>query len=414
MFRLFAFIFSVTVALMASDAKTVDLSEFSHIDAIKQGRIVPLEAKVIDGDIYQLLVAAMTPDGVKVVELMVTKDKETVILGASFNGDMTQKREMTLGMDGKKRLDAYKKNLFAGEELAAPIVYGNGPDKYYVFTDPDCPFCKKFDAVMETLGDRATFYIYPMSLAGLRGHYPDSVNNILVLPKEKRYAAMHDHMAGPRLNKAPEKRYGGDDMNHIQTINAKVRATAKKFGAKGTPSVYDENGQKIKDWRVYFPKKYSQKLSMLTIGRDGVDLIEKKLGGGVPLSDAGEKLYLVADVDSPTFASHASGKTFERIRSRYRIALIPFSMKDESLKALDLMRCDGNRQVSVFKGIVGDDYQPCFEKADLLKECRKHDSGCMKQLFLAKSIAEKSEAYGETGFAYFDQSGEPIGVEDLL
>jgi hypothetical protein len=50
-------------------------------------------------------------------------------------------------------------------ENAIKFVKGNGSRKLAVFSDPECPFCKKFEQEL-TKVDNITVYIFPYPIAG--------------------------------------------------------------------------------------------------------------------------------------------------------------------------------------------------------------------------------------------------------
>jgi thiol:disulfide interchange protein DsbC len=57
-------------------------------------------------------------------------------------------------------------------DLRDAIRFGNGKHKLYVFSDPDCPYCRKLDGELMKLTD-VTIYLFPFPLASL---HPNAAN----------------------------------------------------------------------------------------------------------------------------------------------------------------------------------------------------------------------------------------------
>ena len=99
----------------------------------------------------------------------VTKGSEVVFirddLSILINGeviDLVANKSFTLLLR-----DANKAKLDISEfRLDDAIKFGSGARRLYVFTDPDCPYCRQLETELDKLTD-ATVFVFPFPLTGL-------------------------------------------------------------------------------------------------------------------------------------------------------------------------------------------------------------------------------------------------------
>lgn len=115
---------------------------------------------------------------------------------------------------------------------AIKIVRGDGSRKLAVFSDPDCPFCKKLEPELAKL-DNVTLYIfeYPLPM-----HTDAARKSRLVWCSPDPAKAWDDLMLHGKL---PE---GKDDCPNPVQDNL---ALAAKLNIQGTPHILLSNGQRI-------------------------------------------------------------------------------------------------------------------------------------------------------------------------
>lgn len=131
--------------LMANDPL---ITELSSLSIIQESQIRVLKVKD-EGDVYLIKgePTKVAPGQFKQpFDFYVTKDKKILIAG---NGTYTQ--------TGERVSFPLDKNIIEGKEA---FSYGTGSKTLYVFTDPECSYCKQFEKKMETLKDKYTFKIY--------------------------------------------------------------------------------------------------------------------------------------------------------------------------------------------------------------------------------------------------------------
>lgn len=142
--------------------------------------------------------------------------------------DMRTSQDIT-----QQRLDELNKVKFAELPLKDAIkeVHGKGERVLAVFSDPDCPYCKKLEKELPRL-DNVTIYTFPYPLAGL---HPDAVNkskSIWCSPKQQ--AAWHDYLAN---SKQPSAAIDCDNP-----IERNIQL-GQKMGISGTPTLISADGR---------------------------------------------------------------------------------------------------------------------------------------------------------------------------
>ena len=117
---------------------------------------------------------------------------------------------------------------------AIKLVRGNGAKKMYVFSDPDCPYCKKLEPEFDQL-QNVTIYVFPMPLDSL---HPNArkVSEWIWCSKD-RATAWHSYVSGKSM---PASTSGSCETPIDRNI-----ALAKKMGIYGTPAIIFESGEII-------------------------------------------------------------------------------------------------------------------------------------------------------------------------
>lgn len=157
----------------------------------------------------------------------VTKDGQYM-----FTGDMVElgtKRNVT-----QERRDEMNKIDFGQLPLdkAIKLVKGPGTHKIAVFSDPDCPYCKRFEKELDKLTD-ATVYIFTFPLDM---HPNAEEKSKRAWCSKDRAKAWHDMVLNDVMPEAKP-----DCPNPVND----VKKLAQKLGVNGTPTVFMSNGVKL-------------------------------------------------------------------------------------------------------------------------------------------------------------------------
>jgi thiol:disulfide interchange protein DsbC len=175
------------------------------------------------------------------INIFVTKDKKYTILGRVIDN----KTKKLIQPDFPKNAQIIKKGVM--------FTFGKGKKELYLVTDPECPFCRMMEKQKRDV---------------LEKNY--KVHVILMpLPFHKHAKAMSYYVLAGKTDAERAKRMkevllGSDAWKNfhptkeqIAKFNKELEASQKaasELGARGTPSVYDENFKPI-DWPTLGAKK---------------------------------------------------------------------------------------------------------------------------------------------------------------
>ncbi|WP_126448287.1 DsbC family protein [Sulfuricystis multivorans] len=169
--------------------------------------------------------------------------------------DMKEQKDLTA-----QRLDEINKIDVSALPLTDAIktVKGDGSRKIYVFSDPDCPFCKRLEPELAKL-DNVTIYTFLYPLEGL---HPDAKRKAEIIWCAKdRAKAWNEFMVSGKL---PE---GVDKCDNPVERNIRLGIS---LGINGTPTIIFDGG-------------------MIAPGALPAVEIERRLGGGKAMVQTSKK-----------------------------------------------------------------------------------------------------------------------------
>ena len=119
-------------------------------------------------------------------------------------------------------------------EQAIKVVKGNGARKIAVFSDPDCPFCKRLEQQEFSKIDNVTIYTFLYPLEQL---HPDAGRKSSVIwCAQDKAKAWQDWVMKEQLAK---------NSGDCQTPLDKVAELGRGLGVNSTPTIFLSNGRRI-------------------------------------------------------------------------------------------------------------------------------------------------------------------------
>jgi len=170
----------------------------------------------------------------------VTKDLKYTILGNILNN----KTKTPLRAEYPAKKFSGNKNIVKEGVL---FSFGNGDKDLYVVTDPECPFCQKFEKMAKKakLGEKYRIHVIFLPLS-FHKHSKDMIYYILSADSDAEKAKrFHETLTGDTkwASFTPTK----EKKAEIDAALKKSKKAVEELGAKGTPSFYDENMNEIKN-----------------------------------------------------------------------------------------------------------------------------------------------------------------------
>jgi len=231
--KLLTTLLTLTALLFAGD---IDPKQFKKIPALSADHIKVTKA-YDHGTIYELQIEITAPRGVQHTSAFLTKDKKVILFGDA--------------MDAKTG-DSIKRPLdMKAIRASADLTYGTGKNEYIVFTDPECPYCVKFEKLWPGIGKDVKLYVFFMPLSNHR----NATQMSFYVMKQKDEAAKakaildmaHGDQSFTRLTMTQEIH---------ELFSKKIeenQALANQFGVRGTPAVYDTKGESV-NWTAWIKK----------------------------------------------------------------------------------------------------------------------------------------------------------------
>ncbi|OIR04590.1 putative thiol:disulfide interchange protein DsbC precursor [mine drainage metagenome] len=164
-------------------------------------------------------------------QIIYTDEKASFLIAEGHLVDIKTKKDIT-----GERMEELTKVDFASLPLAQAIkvVKGNGSRKLVVFSDVDCPYCKRLEQNELTNITDVTIYTFLYPIASL---HPDAANKSkLIWCASNRTKAWQDWI----LNNQLPKTTGTCDVPL-----EKVGELARKIGVTSTPTLFFADGKRM-------------------------------------------------------------------------------------------------------------------------------------------------------------------------
>jgi thiol:disulfide interchange protein DsbC len=205
---------------------------YAQIEANKNLKVKGVEKK----DFYIITVYSKQGEG----NLFVTKDYKYTILG----NVISNQTKLPIRPDYPAKPFKGNKQIVKDGVL---FSFGKGKKDLYIVTDPECPFCQRFEKMAKGTDFTKKYRVHVI---------------FLPLPFHKHSIAMIDYILSAPTEAEKVKRFhetlqGSDAWKKFKPTKAQKEAVKKELvksakavaelQAQGTPSFYDENMTEIKD-----------------------------------------------------------------------------------------------------------------------------------------------------------------------
>lgn len=189
-----------------------------------------VNAVEVHNGVYQFK-AVVTGKRAGRLEGFVSKDFKALMVGKAYNTDTGAQLSMpfTLDINELKSVAAYK--------------MGNGKDEYFIFTDPECPYCQRLDKQLTAVKSNVTLYtiLFPLNF------HKNAKSMCRYILSQKDDTAKAEAMRGIS-NKSTlytKTKYSKKDSDKYNAMIEKSLAVVNKIGINGTPIILNSKGIQI-------------------------------------------------------------------------------------------------------------------------------------------------------------------------
>jgi len=224
---------TLSLTLFAGD---IDPQQFKSVKALAPAHITITKAYE-HKNIYELQLAISNGQDVQYTSAFLTKDKKVLLFGDAMDA--------TTGDSIKRPLDmiSIREN--------ADIIFGTGTKEYIIFTDPQCPYCVKFEKIWPSIEKDVKLYVYFMPLSNHRNAVQMSYYVMKQATQTDKTRALLNMANGDRsFEKLTMTQQIADLFSKKIEEN---KALSNEFGVRGTPAVYDTKGESV-NWTKWIKR----------------------------------------------------------------------------------------------------------------------------------------------------------------
>lgn len=210
-----------------ADYKEVAKNEIAQMEQLELFKRAQIKiTKAYDtGSLYILNINVQgNPD-----EIYLTKDKKLVLAGDVIDVSNGTKVTAPADLTGVRGKEAF--------------VYGTGSEEYFLFTDPECPYCKKLESYLPQIANKVKIRVFYFPLDSHVNAKDLSLYILSQKTNEKKIAAMFD--ASENIEKAKSTKYSQGELEKLEKQLDEQIQLGMKLNVQGTPSIFDKDGKNV-------------------------------------------------------------------------------------------------------------------------------------------------------------------------
>lgn len=218
---------ALALVSFANAATKISENEKNSIEALTlfKGAQVKITQGYDAGSLYVLNVTVQgNPD-----KIFLTKDKKYLLSGQAVSTTDGQALEVPIDISITKAKEAF--------------TFGTGKDEYVLFTDPECPYCKKFESYFEQIEDKVKIRVFFFPLQS----HANAEDISLYIMSQKSYEDKKKAMTTVTKDTPAfvNRKIDAKDLEKLKASLDEQMNVANKLGIRGTPSVFDAKGNKV-------------------------------------------------------------------------------------------------------------------------------------------------------------------------
>ena len=161
--------------------------------------------------------------------IQLTKDKKLVLAGDAIDPSTGMKISAPVDVAPLRGKEAF--------------VYGKGSEEYFLFTDPECPYCKKLESYLPQIANKVKIRVFYFPLESHVNAKDLSLYILSQKTNEKKIAAMFD--ASENIEKAKSTKYSQGELEKLEKQLDEQIQIGMKLNVQGTPTIFDKDGKNV-------------------------------------------------------------------------------------------------------------------------------------------------------------------------
>ena len=201
-----------------------EIAQMEQLELLKRAQIKINKAYGI-GSLYILNI---TVQG-NADEIYLTKDKKLILSGDVIDATNGMKISAPVDLTG-----------IAGKEA---FVFGKGTEEYILFTDPECPYCKKFESYLPQIESKVKIRVFYFPLESHENAKDLSLYVMSQKTSAKKIEAMFS--ANDNLQIAKNAKYTQAELAKLEKSLEEQIQIGMKLNVQGTPTIFDKEGKSV-------------------------------------------------------------------------------------------------------------------------------------------------------------------------
>jgi thiol:disulfide interchange protein DsbC len=162
-------------------------------------------------------------------EIYLTKDKKLVLAGDAIDPSTGMKISAPVDVAPLRNKEAF--------------IYGKGSEEYFLFTDPECKYCKMLETYLPKIQDKVKIRIFYYPLDSHTNAKDLSLYILSQKTTEKKIAAMFDSTAN--IEKIKSVKYSQAEREKLEKQLDEQMQIGMNLNVQGTPTLFDKDGKSI-------------------------------------------------------------------------------------------------------------------------------------------------------------------------
>ena len=201
-----------------------EIAQMEQLELLKRAQIKITKAY----DIGSLYILNINVQG-NADEIYLTKDKKLILSGDLIDVNSGIKISAPADLTGVRGKEAF--------------VYGKGTEEYFLFTDPECPYCKKFESYLPQIENKVKIRVFYFPL---ESHENAKDLSLYVLSQKTSSQKVEAMFSGAdNLDKAKNAKYTQAELAKLEKTLEEQIQIGMKLNVQGTPTIFDKDGKGV-------------------------------------------------------------------------------------------------------------------------------------------------------------------------